>query len=422
LQFRLWSRYLAIGDYTRIISIGVCTLLADALHGSNDDDSQRWRDEWAIQPDTIYLNHGSYGPTPRVVRECQINWQERMAHQPMDFFARHFEPAWLAARERLAEFVGTQPNNLVFMENSTAAMNVVANSFSLHPQDEVLLTDHEYGAVLRIWRRACQSAGAAAPQVASLPKKFESAEEVVNAIFAAANERTRLLIVSHITSPTAVILPVKKICDEAKRRGIAACIDGPHAPAQAPLEIDALGCDFYTASLHKWVSAPIGSGFLYVAPHRQHAVRTQQLSWGRLLPTKPTEWWEEFVWPGTRDPTAYLASSAAIELLEHVGPSYFRARTHSLATYAREGIVALTGLESPTRDRDEWYGSMVSVPLPLGDAAALQKSLWHKYGIEVPVVDRSGQRSIRVSCHLYTGVDDIDALLQALATLLRAEG
>ena len=396
-------------------------MAADVEQLKADNDWRQWRDEWGIRPDTIFLNHGSFGPTPLAVRECQRAWQDRLASQPMDFYVRNFEPAWLEARKRLAEFVDTSPTNLVFMENSTAAMNVVANSFALGPQDEVLLTDHEYGAVLRIWQRVCSAVGSAEPRIALLPKKFESAEQVVESIFAAATDHTRLLIVSHITSPTAVILPVQQICDEARRRGIAVCIDGPHAPAQAPLAIDALGCDFYTASLHKWVSAPLGSGFLYVAPQQQEAVRTPQLSWGRLLPALPHEWWEQFVWPGTRDPSAYLATTAAFDLLQRAGVDQFRMRSHALAKYARERIVEFTGLEPPTPDSHEWYGSMVSVPLPPGDNAALQKKLWQKHHIETPVVDRSGQRSIRVSCHLYTSVDDIDALLRALETLLQAE-
>ena len=387
----------------------------------NDDDWRAWRDEWEIRSDTTYLNHGSFGPTPRVVRACQLNWQQQLASQPMDFFVRRFEPAWMEARQRLAEFVGTDPENLVFVENSTAAMNVVANSFPLQRGDEVLLTDHEYGAVVRILQRACQNADTTEPRIAPLPAKFESAEQVVDAIFQGATERTRLLVVSHITSPTAVILPVQQICDEAKRRGIAVCIDGPHAPAQVPLSIDELNCDFYAASLHKWLSAPIGSGFLYVASHRQHQIKTPQLSWGRLLPAKPTRWWEEFVWPGTRDPSAYLATTAAIELLQRVGLPTFRARTHYLARYARQHLVELTGLEPPTPDDPAWYGSMVSVPLPPGDAAGLQKQLWQKYRIEVPVVERNGRRSIRVSCHLYTCKREIDSLVSAVDKLLRAE-
>jgi isopenicillin-N epimerase len=167
----------------------------------NDDDWCGWRDEWAIRSDTMYLNHGSFGPPSREVRACQLSWQQRMASQPMDFFVRDYEPAWLAARNRLGDFVGTRPENLVFAQNATAAMNTVANSFPLHHEDEVLLTDHEYGAVVRIWQRACQSAAAKEPQIAHLPGQIESADQVVEAIFRQATERTRLLVVSHITSP-----------------------------------------------------------------------------------------------------------------------------------------------------------------------------------------------------------------------------
>lgn len=383
-----------------------------------DNDWQTWREEFPIRADTTYLNHGSFGPTPRRVRNAQRKWQDDLASQPMDFFVRKLESAWLAARERLATFVSTKPENLVFVENSTGGMNVIASSFSFGTNNEVLLTDHEYGAVMRIWERACREAGAPAPRIAELPAKIESAEQVVAAIFRATNDRTKLLIVSHITSPTAVILPVQEICAEARRRGITVCIDGPHAPAQAPVDLYELGCDFYTASLHKWVSAPIGSGFLYVSPKWQASVRPPLLSWGRLLPVIPNAWWEQFIWPGTRDPSAYLATSTAFDLLEEVGLNNFRARTHYLAKYARDAIIALTGLEPPTPDDHAWYGSMVSVPLPPGDARSLQTALWQQHGIEVPVIDRNGQRSIRVSCHLYTAKSDIDRLTQALHKLL----
>jgi isopenicillin-N epimerase len=395
----------------------------DYTSGSIDDDDhwRQWRDEWEIRTDTTYLNHGSFGPTPRAVRGCQLDWQRRMTSQPMDFFARQFEPEWLESRTLLARFVGTATDNLAYVENSTAGMNVVAATVPLHADDEVLLTDHEYGAVQRIWRRACQTAGAAEPVTARLPRQFESAEQVVESIFSAATGRTRLLVVSHITSPTAIILPVRKICEEARRRGIAVCIDGPHAPAQVPVALDELACDFYTASLHKWVSAPLGSGFVYVAPQWQERVRAPILSWGRVAPTKPTAWWEEFVWTGTRDASAYLAVPAAIELLERVGLAKFRARTHFLARYARHRLVELTGLPPHLPDSDEWYASMSSVPLPPGNARALQNELWQRHGIEVPVVEHNGERSIRVSCHLYNRRRDVDLLVEALGGLLRAE-
>ena len=390
-----------------------------AVH--NDDDWRHWCDEWSIRADTIYLNHGSFGPPPRRVQECQRSWQQQIASQPMNFFVRHYEPAWLESRKRLAQFVGTSPDNLVFVENSTAAMNAVANSFPMGRRDEVLLTDHEYGAVLRIWQRACESAGAAEPRIATIPGTIESADHIVDAILSAATERTKLLVVSHVTSPTAVILPVKQICDRARERGIAVCVDGPHAPAQIPLALDDLSCDFYTASLHKWVSAPIGSGFLFVAQRCHGLVRTPLLSWGRLAPNKPTTWWDEFIWPGTRDPSACLACVPAIELLEQAGLSAFRARAHYLARYARHNIVELTGLEPQTPDSQEWYGCMASVPLPRGDATGLQHGLWQSHGIEVPIFEHNGQRSVRVSCHLYNSRRDIDSLITALDAKLRQE-
>jgi isopenicillin-N epimerase len=335
----------------------------------------------------------------------------------MDFFCRTLEPAWANARQALARFVGTKPENLILVDNSTYGMNVLAQSFHLAADDEVLLTDHEYGAVLRIWQRACRQAGAKAPVVARLPYPAESRDQLVDALMAAVTDNTRLLVISHVTSPTALILPVKEICDAARRRNIAVCVDGPHAPAQIALDVDALGCDFYMASCHKWLSAPFGSGFLYVAPRHQHTIEPPVLSWGRLPPLTPTRWTDEFQWLGTRDPSAFLAIPSAIEFLESVGLSVFQRRTHSLARYARTRLTELTSLPPQTPDSPEWYGSMVNVPLPDGDAKSLQERLWKRYQIEVPVIAWKDTRSIRVSCHLYNQISDIDRLIAALETI-----
>jgi isopenicillin-N epimerase len=410
---------------------------ANVITARPDDDSA-WVEltkHWQIRPDTTYLNHGSFGPPPDVVRAERRRWLDAFEQQPMDAFVRQLEPAWLAARDRLAAFVGTSGANLIFVENATAGMNIVADSLPLDASDEVLLTDHEYGAVQRIWRRACDKAGAKAITVV-LPLPFRTADETVQATFAAATDRTRLLVVSHITSPTAVILPVQRICDEARRRGIAVAIDGPHALAQTPVEIDRLGCDFYAASCHKWLSAPFGSGCLYVAPRQQHLVRPPVLSWGRIPPVRIESWSDEFVWAGTRDATPYLAVPTAIEFLEKVGLEAFRARTHWLAQYARSKLIELTGLEPIIPDDAAWYGSMAHVPLPPiknGDGTRsvpaaldegcpvsnpLQHTIWRELGIEVPVVEFAGTRYIRVSCHLYNHTEQIDRLVSGLARLL----
>jgi isopenicillin-N epimerase len=253
-------------------------------------------------------------------------------------------------------------------------------------------------------------------------------------------------VASHITSPTAVILPVQAICDEARRRSIAVAIDGPHAIAQSPVAIDTLGCDFYTASCHKWLSAPFGSGLLYVSPRQQRHIRPPVLSWGRIPPTRIDSWSDEFVWAGTRDSSAYLSVPAAIEFLETVGWEAFRARTHWLAQYARQKLVGLTDLEPMVPDDAAWYGSMAHVPLPPRGTNAqhseahfagpdgndvrsdegcpvsnvLQHTIWRELGIEVPIVEFRGVRYIRVSCHLYNHTEQIDRLVIGLTKLLAA--
>jgi isopenicillin-N epimerase len=394
------------------------------LDPTNDADWQYFQAEWNLRPGTIYLNHGSFGPPPRCVREARQQWQDAIDSQPMDFFVRQLDSAWRAARDRLARFVGAGSSDLVFVDNATVGMNVIADSFSLEAGDDVLLTDHEYGAVHRIWKRACGKAGARI-RIVQLPLPFRSVSETVDAIFAATSSRTRLIVISHITSPTAVILPVAEISTEANKRGISVAIDGPHAIAQVPLNIQRLGCDFYTASCHKWLSGPFGSGFLFASPRQQKNIRPPVLSWGRLPPNQIDSWSDEFIWSGTRNPVAYLGVPAAIDFLENIGLDAFRARTHWLAQYARRRLVEVFQLEPMMPDDSNWYGSMAHVPLAptttnetCAVANPLQHTIWQKLGVEVPIVDFAGRRNIRVSCHLYNDTEQIDRLVAGLKNIV----
>lgn len=388
------------------------------MHLTDDIARSPWRDDWTLPSDVTYLNHGSFGPPPRAVQAARRQWQDRLDSQPMDFFVRHLEASWFDTRAKLGEFVGAALDNLVFAENATSAMNVVADSFPLKRGDEVVLTDHEYGAVLRIWQRAAAKTDASVRTV-TLPNRFEASEQVVQAVFAEVTDRTRMLVVSHITSPTAITLPVSQICAEARRRSIAVCIDGPHAVAQLPLHLDTLGCDFYCASCHKWLCAPFGSGFLYVAPNRQSEIHPPVLSWGRIPPTALERWSDEFVWSGTRDPSAYLAIPAAIDYLSGVGIDLFRERSRRLACYARQRILDLADGTPLVPNSAQWFCNMAHLPLPPGDAATLQQALWNRDRIEVPIITWNERRWIRVSCHLYNTTKDIDRLVNALHHHLR---
>lgn len=375
--------------------------------------SQHWR----LRPDTIYLNHGSFGPPPIPVQQARLEWQQRLDEQPMDFFVRQLEPAWFAVRERLAKLVGTTADNLIFVDNATVGMNIVADSFRLSAGEEVLLTNHEYGAVERIWDRACGLVGAQRKTV-EMPLPFTTVGETVERIMSAVTPRTRLIVISHITSPTAVTLPVKEVCAAARERGIATCIDGPHALVQEDVALDALGCDFYTASCHKWLSAPFGTGLLYAAPVHQPKIRPPYLSWGRLPPTAPSNWADEFLWNGTRDYAAIFAIPAAIDFIEGIGVKTFRQHAFGLAQYARRQISELTDLTPILPDDPAWYCSMAHVPLPPGSRQPLQDELWKQFRIEVPIVEWNGGRYIRVSCHLYNDQGQIDALVRGLRSLL----
>ena len=376
-----------------------------------------WKDlfnEWLIRADTTYLNHGSFGPTPEFVRLARRKWIDQLDCQPMDFYVRQLEDALWEARGTTAEFVGTNAENLIFAENATAGMNVVANSFPLKPGDEILSYNHEYGAVHRIWQRRCDQTGAEL-KVCVLPEQFESKQQVIDCVANSVTANTRLVIVSHITSPTALIMPVKEITKALQDKGVAVCVDGPHGPAHVDVDIDSIGCDFYTASCHKWLCATLGSGFLFVHPKRHANIEPPIKSWGRMLPAMPERWDEEFTWSGTRDPSPYLSIPAAIEFMnDKVGLETFRARSRYLASAAEEMLSEEFGTK-PIAPRDEgWYASMAHVPLPGGDHSELQQCLWNEYQIEVPIIHFENRWFVRVSCHLYNNLKQLETLRLAL--------
>ena len=385
---------------------------------ASDSDWSDLAELWPIRPGSVYLNHGSFGPPPEPVRESRQRFIDELDSQPMDFYLRQYEPLLENARKRLATFLGTEYENLVFVENATFGMNVVADSFPLSEGDEVVLSNHEYGAVNRIWDRVAERTGANCVH-AMLPTKIESKDQIVDNLLSHCNQRTKLLIISHITSATALILPVQEICEALRTRGIAVCIDGPHAPAQVELDLESLNCDFYTASCHKWLNASLGSGFLYVHPKWHSHLQPQLKSWGRLLPAIPNHWTEEFTWSGTRDPSAYLSIPAAIDFLESIGLDAFRARTRHLAAYGESKLTELFQSETWADRKQGWYGSMAHIRLPEEkDHSSFQETLWKRFQIEVPIFEFEGADYLRLSCHLYNSKGQIDYLVDSLRQLV----
>jgi isopenicillin-N epimerase len=391
------------------------------------------REHFLLDPAITFLNHGSFGATPRVVLQAQQRWQEEMECNPVAMLGRASARLLAEARQRLAAQVGAAGDDLVFVPNATTGVNIVARSVALAPGDEVLATDHEYGACVATWQRRCAATGAAWRTV-NVPLPFEP-HAFAARMQAAMTPRTRVLFVSHISSTTALVFPLRALLAAARERGIVTVVDGAHAPGQIDLDLDALGADFYTGNCHKWLCAPKGSAFLHVRPEHQRAVEPAVVSWGIVAEeaeaahgtpgaalsghagldayTGRTALERRVQWQGTRDVSAFLAVPAAIDFqAAHDWPRR-RAQCHAMALALQREVLARNGL-SPIAP-DEALAQMVPIPVRAADAEALRRWLFEERRIEVPVTQHAGQVFVRVSVQAYNTPADLQRLRDALA-------
>jgi isopenicillin-N epimerase len=362
------------------------------------------RDEWLLDPAVAFLNHGSYGAAPRAVLAEQERWRALMERRPTHFMSEELPPALRGAAARLADFVDARPDDLVFVENATAGCNTVLRSLHLAPNDEILLTDHGYAAV----RKAAEYvAGRADARVveAAVPFPLDDATQVVAAVSSRLSSRTRLAIFDHITSSTAVIFPVHELTALCRAAGVPVLIDGAHAPGMLALDVPSIGADWYTGNCHKWLMAPKGSGFLWVAPERQADTHPLVISHGYRQ-----GFTAEFDWIGTRDPSAWLAVPAAIDFHARLGGAKLRERNAALA---REQASLLARAWKTERGApDALTGSMAAIRLPLREAATaeraleLRRKLFDDHGVEAPVNAFAGALWIRISAHAYNRPED----------------
>jgi isopenicillin-N epimerase len=368
-----------------------------------------------LRPDVVFLNHGSFGACPRPVFDAYQRWQLELERQPVEFLHYRFKDLMRGARASLAGFLAVDADDVVYVPNVTTGLNLVARSLPLRPGDDVLTTDHEYGALDRTWRFVCERRGVRYVQ-ARLPLPLESPEQLVDAIWAQVTPQTRVLFLSHITSPTALIFPIETLVRRARAAGIMTVIDGAHAPGQIPLDLGSLGADFYGGNCHKWMCAPKGSGFLYARREVQSLLEPLVVSWGW-----PSNFVDEQQRQGTRDIAAFLAVPAAIEFLrEHHWPAV-RQACHALARTARSALAAESRLPPLSADSATWYAQMVSVPVPLVDAERARTRLWKEFNIEAPVTAWNGRRLVRVSIQGYNTEADVEALVAAVARLIAEE-
>ncbi len=417
-----------------------------------------------LEPDIHFLNHGSFGACPRPVFEAYQRWQAELERQPVAFLGRCVTALLAESRAALAAYLGVRADDLVYFPNPTTALNMVARNLArpdcpvkLRPGDEILTTDHEYGALDRTWRYVCAQTGARYVQT-SIPLPVTTRVDFVERFWAGVTGRTRVIFLSHITSPTALIFPAAEICRRARAAGILTVVDGAHAPGQISLNLSQVGADIYAGACHKWLCAPKGAAFLYARPEAQAWLEPLVISWGweaeRPGPSRFVDWHE---WQGTRDVAAYLAVPEAIRFQAEHDWDAVRARCHALAVETRARIEEVTGLaaicpadDSPTpqplpcegggathplasqggggrlplssQERGQggevWFAQFFAARLPECDLDALKTRLYDEYRVEVPVFRWHSQPLIRVSFQAYNDRADADALLDGLARLL----
>ena len=395
----------------------------DEPTGTPEDLNPLWGEDWPevralwpLEPTVAHLNHGSYGAVPTPVLEEQQSWRERMETNPLRFFSREMPGALEQARAEIAAYAGVDPDAMAFVPNVTTGVSTVLSCFPLAAGDQLLLTDHTYGAVRIAADRWADSAGL---EVVTVHVPLEAAEdEVCAAVAAGVTSRTRLAVLDQVTSPTARRLPLVQLVPELQQQGVAVLVDGAHATGMLELDLDRLGADFWTGNLHKWCCAPRGTAVLHSSARWRGQLRPLVASWG-----EPHGFPHAFEDVGTQDLTAWLAAPRALRLLDGLDLDRVRRHNVELAVAGQVEIACALGLEPAQLPRDPAV-SMQLVPLPAGvattpeEAAALQDRIGTEVAVEVAVTSWNRRGFVRVSAHVYNCPADYTRLATALPALL----
>lgn len=387
---------------------------------------------FALEPGVAFLNHGSFGACPLPVLERQAEVRAALERQPARFFNLEVQPLLDVAREELARFVGADPDGLALMTNATQAVNTVLRSLAFEPGDELLTTDHEYNACTNALDFVAERAGARVV-VARVPFPVDGPDAVVDAVLRCVTPRTRLALLDHVTSPTALVFPIERLVRELRARGVETLVDGAHAVGQVPVDLTLLGAAYYTSNCHKWLCAPKGCAFLYVREDRRADIVPLSISHGRNAARGGRSRFRLlFDWTGTYDPSPHVVLPDAIRFLGNLLPGGIAAlaqRNHDLAVHGRALVCKALG--STPAAPQEMVGSMATIRLPQGAGEArsvferdpLQVALLERYGVEVPVFPwpSGGGRSVRLSAQAYNQPAHYERLALGLSELLAAE-
>lgn len=370
---------------------------------------------WDLDPTVLFLNHGSFGATPRTVREAQRRWQDRMEREPVLLLGRELPGLMEGLRRTVAEFVGADAEGMALVPNASTGVGTVLNSLFWKEGDEIVIADHAYNAVRRHVAALVERFGVV-ERLVTIPFPLSSQQEVVDAFQSGLNERTKLIIVDHITSATALIFPVEEVVKVGKAAGVPVLVDGAHAPGTLSLDLLKIGADFYTGNLHKWVCSPKGTALLWVAPQWRQQILPLVVSHGYGQGFNAC-----FDWTGTFDPSAFLAIPEALSFWERQGWEETRSYNHRLVQDGRRLIAEALGEELPHPDSPLFYGSMAVIPFRrAGDAkpggpAALTAKLFEEHRIEVPFTSYDHRIWLRISGQRYNRPEQYQRLAEVLS-------
>jgi len=376
------------------------------------------KSDFLLDSEITYLNHGAYGAVPREVYQVYQNWQAEQEREPVDFLSRRSTERLAHARNELAKYLGTQRDNLVFATNGTTALNMLARSLveNLGTGDQLLTTNHEHGGINRMWQYFAEKYKFDYSQV-SIPVPVDTHENFLDRFLDHVNPKTKLIFISHISSPSALIFPVKEICKFARERGIICVVDGSHAPGQIPLNLSKIDPDFYVGITHKWLCAPRGSAFMYARPELQHLIDPLIVSWGwKPKNPGPSKYVEYHEWQGSRDISAFLSVPAAIDYQKKNHWQLQRHRCGKLLTYALKQLSEQLGTETFHKlDQDYWRAQVSCLFLPQSICPEkLRETLRNDYKIDISSDTFLDRPRLRISVQAYNDIEDINHLAASL--------
>jgi isopenicillin-N epimerase len=392
--------------------------ISDPLDSPPASLRPRLREQWMLKEGMTFLNHGSFGAIPRAIFDAQNRWREKIEAEPIELLGRRNFELLAEARKPVAEFLGMQASDFGFITNATEGINGVLRSIVLQPGDELVTTNHVYHAVRQAMRLTARRAGATLREI-DIPLPAKSSDDLASIVLDRLSPRTRLLVIDHVTSPTALVVPVGQIIAGCKGAGVEVLVDGAHAPGMLPLNVAGLGATYYAANLHKWCCAPKGSAFLWVHPDRQKQVHPAVVS--HYL---DDSFIREFGWQGTRDISAWLTTPAALEFMAGLGWERVMDHNHRLAAWAHRMLCARFESEPISPLDGSLIGSTATVRLPakfrdmpIAEIESMQQRLYSEFKVEVPLMRWNDQALLRVSCQVYNVPEDYQRLADVICEL-----